>query len=309
VKWDTAASISNKLKGFDVADSVSEVLNNQTKKLADQVIDTVTGSEVAELFKDNVFVNQAGELFALGDKTQLYSGDFKGFATDVGSKALANTANENLKKAVGDLTKKKLLGYDKDGSPIYERSSIPSSIAGIDISGIAGNINIANISSVADIKATTNVFKNVVAGQVTSTIQTTAINAVASQAKGFLQGLGGSTARELGRQGITPGRFTNLGAKIGAMKLPASLGGSVTGAFTAVKTFFSGFSDVRLKEDIKLIGKSPSGINIYEFKYKHTSGTWQGVMAQEVPWASTMTDTGYYMVDYSKVDVEFRRIH
>jgi hypothetical protein len=32
-------------------------------------------------------------------------------------------------------------------------------------------------------------------------------------------------------------------------------------------------------------------------------------MAQEVPWASTMTDTGYYMVDYSKVDVEFRRIH
>jgi hypothetical protein len=310
VKWDTAASISNKLKGFDVADSVSEVLNNNTKKLADQVIDTVTGSDVAELFKDNVFVNQAGELFALGDKTQLYSGDFKGFATDVGSKAVANYANDTFQKAVGDLTKKKLLGYDKDGSAIYERSAIPSSIAGIDISGIAGNINIANIRSIADLKATTQVFKNVVAGQVTSTIQKTAINAVASQAKGFLAGLGGSTARELGRQGIKAGAFTNIGAKIGAMKLPALFGGgSVTGAVTAVKTFFSGFSDVRLKEDIRLIGRSPSGINIYEFKYKHTSGTWQGVMAQEVPWARIMTDTGYYMVDYSKVDVEFRRIH
>jgi hypothetical protein len=309
-KWDTAASISNKLKGFDVADSVSEVLNNNTKKLADQVIDTVTGSEVAELFKDNVFVNQAGELFALGDKTQLYSGDFKGFATDVGSKAVANIANENLKKAVGDLTKRKVIGTDKFGNPIYKGLDRDyKNIGGIDISGITGNINIANIASAGDLKATTNVFKNVVAGQVTSTIQTTAINAVASQAKGFLAGLGGSTARELGRQGITPGRFTNLGAKIGAMKLPASLGGSVTGAFTAVKTFFSGFSDVRLKEDIRLIGRSPSGINIYEFKYKHTSGTWQGVMAQEVPWARTMTDTGYYMVDYSKVDVEFRRIH
>jgi hypothetical protein len=310
-KWDTAASISNKLKGFDVADSVSEVLNNQTKKLADQVIDTVTGSDVAELFKDNVFVNQAGELFALGDKTQLYSGDFKGFATDVGSKALANTANETLKKAVGDLTKRKVIGTDKFGNPIYKGLNRDyKNIGGIDISGITGNINIANIASAGDLKATTNVFKNVVAGQVTSSIQTTAINAVASQAKGFLAGLGGSTARELGAQGIKAGAFTNIGAKIGAMKLPALFGGgSVTGAVTAVKTFFSGFSDVRLKEDIKLIGKSPSGINIYEFKYKHTSGTWQGVMAQEVPWARTMTDTGYYMVDYSKVDVEFRRIH
>ena len=311
VAWDTATSISNKLKGFDVADSVAEVLNNTTKKLADQVIDTVTGSEAAELFKDNVFVNQAGELFALGDKTQLFSGDFKGFATDVGSKALANTANDTFQKAVGDLTKRKAIGVDKFGNTVYQRSVLPSSIAGIDISGlagnIAGNINIANIRSIADLKATTQVFKNVVAGQVTSTIQTTAINAIASQAKGFVQGLGGSTARELGAQGIKAGKFTNLGSKIGAMKLPG--GGSVTAAFTAVKTFFGGFSDVRLKEDIRLIGRSPSGINIYEFKYKHTSGTWQGVMAQEVPWARTMTDTGYYMVDYTKVDVEFRRLN
>jgi hypothetical protein len=63
-----------------------------------------------------------------------------------------------------------------------------------------------------------------------------------------------------------------------------------------------------LKEDIKLVGKSPLGINIYSFKYKHTDGTYEGVMAQEVPWARTMTDTGFYMVDYNKVDVEFRRL-
>jgi hypothetical protein len=201
-----------------------------------------------------------------------------------------------------------VIGTDKFGNPIYKGLDRDyKNIGGIDISGITGNINIANISSLGDIKATTNVFKNVVAGQVTSTIQKTAINAVASQAKGFLAGLGGSTARELGLQGIKAGTFTNLGAKIGAMKLPALFGGgNVAGAFNAVKSFFS---DQRLKEDIRLIGKSPSGINIYEFKYKHTSGTWQGVMAQEVPWASTMTDTGFYMVDYSKVDVEFRRIH
>lgn len=74
-------------------------------------------------------------------------------------------------------------------------------------------------------------------------------------------------------------------------------------------------SDVRLKEDIQLVGKSPAGINIYRFKYKHTDGlqldtdgTYQGVMAQEVPQARRMTDTGFYVVDYNKLDVEFRRL-
>jgi hypothetical protein len=307
-KWDTAASISNQFKGFDVSDSVSDVLNNQTKKLADQVIDTVTGSDVAELFKDNVFVNQAGELFALGDKTQLFSGDFKGFATDVGTKAFANIANENLKKAVGDLTKRKVIGTDKFGNPIYKGLDRDyKNIGGIDISGITGNINIANIASAGDLKATTNVFKNVVAGQVTSSITSTAISALKSRASGFLAGLGGASARDIAMGGGQLGTFTNIGVKIGSMALPKIFGGGTVGS--AVSAIGSFFSDERLKKDIKVIGKSPSGINIYEFKYKHTLGTWQGVMAQEVPWARTMTDTGYYMVDYSKVDVEFRRLN
>ena len=80
-------------------------------------------------------------------------------------------------------------------------------------------------------------------------------------------------------------------------------------AFKAVTNFFRGFSDARLKEDVKLVGKSPMGINIYSFKYKQSAGTYEGVMAQEVPWAREMTDTGFYMVDYSKVDVEFRRLN
>jgi len=76
-----------------------------------------------------------------------------------------------------------------------------------------------------------------------------------------------------------------------------------------VGSFFSKWSDIRLKEDIQLIGKSQSGINIYRFKYKHTNGIYQGVMAQEVPQAREMTNTGFYMVDYSKLDVEFRRLN
>ena len=69
------------------------------------------------------------------------------------------------------------------------------------------------------------------------------------------------------------------------------------------------FSDVRLKEDIKLVGKSSSGINIYNFKYKGDDITYQGVMAHQVPQASFVDKSGYLMVDYSKLDVKFKKVN
>ena len=74
-------------------------------------------------------------------------------------------------------------------------------------------------------------------------------------------------------------------------------------------------SDRRLKKNIKLIGKSPSGINIYEFQYKvkyaqnYGTGKFQGVMSDEVPWRAVSVDKGGYdMVDYSMIDVEFKQL-
>jgi hypothetical protein len=69
------------------------------------------------------------------------------------------------------------------------------------------------------------------------------------------------------------------------------------------------FSDVRLKDNVKLVGKSPSNINIYSFNYKGSKDKYEGVLAQEVLWASTEHDNGYLMVDYSKLDVDFRRLN
>ena len=68
-----------------------------------------------------------------------------------------------------------------------------------------------------------------------------------------------------------------------------------------------GFSDIRLKENVELIGKSSSNINIYKFNYKDNPITYQGVMAHEVPWANVKHSNGYMMVDYDKVDVEFKK--
>ena len=76
-----------------------------------------------------------------------------------------------------------------------------------------------------------------------------------------------------------------------------------------LSTLFS--SDIRLKENINLVGLSGSGINIYTFEYKdkrHGDGVYSGVMAQDVPWASFEADNGYLAVDYSKVDVSFEQV-
>lgn len=70
------------------------------------------------------------------------------------------------------------------------------------------------------------------------------------------------------------------------------------------------FSDVRLKEDVKLVGKE-NGINIYEFKYKGKPERYRGVMAQEVreviPEAVIEKD-GFLAVDYDKIGIEFKEV-
>jgi hypothetical protein len=70
-------------------------------------------------------------------------------------------------------------------------------------------------------------------------------------------------------------------------------------------------SDRKLKKNIKLIGKSPSGLNIYLFKYIDKifgSGIYQGVMSDEVPNYAVINNGEYDMVDYSKIDVKFKEI-
>lgn len=73
-------------------------------------------------------------------------------------------------------------------------------------------------------------------------------------------------------------------------------------------------SDSRLKTNIKQIGKSNSGIRIYEFEYIKEKGVkYQGVMAQDLigtQYESSVViyPDGFYRVDYSNLDVEFKRI-
>jgi len=239
--FDIKDSISEKIKGLNIKD----IKTNLTNTLTSQVIDNFTGKS-KELFKDNVFVNSAGDLFSLGSNT------ISGISGNID---LANNA------------------LNSHG-------------------GLKNNLSTKNLpATISSISSITQTYQSVIGGQVVGINQ---VKKLASKA-----GLFNAREAAIAVQGF----FQNVGANI------ASNIGSIAGR---VSSFFSsgGFlSDSRLKENIKLVGKSPSGINIYSFKYKQLPGRYLGVMAQEVPWARHLTDTGYYAVDYSKVDVEFRRLH
>mgnify|MGYP000108250260 CR=1 FL=1 len=67
------------------------------------------------------------------------------------------------------------------------------------------------------------------------------------------------------------------------------------------------------KKKIRLMSKSPSGLNIYAFEYINKAfgeGVWQGVMADEVPINAVIKNFAgdFDGVDYSKIDVEFKQL-
>ena len=115
----------------------------------------------------------------------------------------------------------------------------------------------------------------------------------AGQIRQMVGALSGAPIRSYGEE-----RSGSVGTPVAG---PSTFG-QVAGALTAIQ------SDIRLKDDIKLVGKSPSGIKIYNFKYKGDNKKYQGVMAHQVPHASIVNDEGYLMVDYNKLDVEFKEI-
>lgn len=104
--------------------------------------------------------------------------------------------------------------------------------------------------------------------------------------------------------------YTKLGsANIQAQAASSPLGGigSLIGTIGSAgpDRLFSQISDRRLKVNVDIVGKLPSGLHVYEFNYVWGGKRERGVMAQEVqhvlPEAVIVRDDGYMMVDYGKV--------
>ncbi len=84
--------------------------------------------------------------------------------------------------------------------------------------------------------------------------------------------------------------------------------------YCAFFCYFCYKSDINYKENLNLVGKSPSGINIYHFNYVGEEGLYEGVVAQELigteyESAVMLNDENMYLVDYSKLDVKLKKLN
>ena len=147
-------SISKKFIALTSGQTLNQVKNSMQTKLTNQVVESLTGNATT-LFKDVVFVNNAGKLFSLGSVT--------------------NSVNAT-------------------------------------VSGITGNITLDSAGSVLNnVSTVTNVYKSVMAGNITGVTQLTSI----AQKFGFFTG---------SAKGLSPGA---LGGKLSYMTRIAGIGKSV----------------------------------------------------------------------------------
>lgn len=121
--------------------------------------------------------------------------------------------------------------------------------------------------------------------EIDATIQTDMLNqsAEATALRDYLalmSGVGGQFGTNTGTQSQRPGLLAIGGAALQGASL---------------------MSDRRLKTDIERVGQTDGGTPIYRYRYKVGGPFHFGVMAQDVPEAAVMTDSGYLAVRYEDV--------
>jgi hypothetical protein len=116
-----------------------------------------------------------------------------------------------------------------------------------------------------------------------------------------------------GLSSIAASTYGGMQSGSGARQSSGNTSSPGTGSTTDVRNERYGWeSDRRLKQNIIHIGKSKNGFNIYNFEYKDKKfgeGVYQGVMSDEVPNEAVIVGSdGYDRVNYSLLDVEFKKI-
>ena len=155
--------------------------------------------------------------------------------------------------------------------------------------------------------------------------QMAARNAQEMAAQATTQGWEGVTSAATQVANLVP-LYANLGGKEAVAGTPNNTVGifpnpTLTPTTTSTPNFMQGLpsnfnspsitSDRSLKKNIKKVGESPSGLNIYNFEFKNPKygkGVFQGVMSDEVPQKAVTEKDGYDSVNYSMLDVEFKKI-
>lgn len=152
----------------------------------------------------------------------------------------------------------------------------------------------SKIASKLGIKAATTAATSAATGAATTAATTAATSAAASA----------------GASAASTGALAAMGPAGWAMMALSLFGGKLFKKHTFLGQLFS---DERLKKNIKYVGKSNSGIPIVDFEYRdemNIPGRYRGVLSKDVPQAKEVHPAyGFDVVDYSKIDVEFKRIN
>lgn len=123
---------------------------------------------------------------------------------------------------------------------------------------------------------------------------------------------GSASQQQASAEGAQAQAFGQILGGIGSIGIAGAMGGfggDGGGAAGAAGGGGTTASDRRLKNNIKLIGYSPSGLKIYNFSYVGDNKVYQGVMSDEIPqYAVIKGNNGYDKVYYDKIDVEFKLI-
>ena len=143
-------------------------------------------------------------------------------------------------------------------------------------------------------------------GQFNSGAEQIALQDVASRGySNFLNNYMGqlSVASGASQNPATAGAYANQSQQRGSDGLWSAIG--------AVGSIWNAFSDINMKENIKVVGALNNGLTLYSFEYKPQFkdeagyGNYVGVMAQEVeqliPEAVSIQSNGYKAVNYSMI--------
>jgi hypothetical protein len=95
-----------------------------------------------------------------------------------------------------------------------------------------------------------------------------------------------------------------------AAQAEASAKATKTGILGLIGGVLGAFSDDRLKENVKLVGRRGDGIGIYRFNYKDDNTVYEGVMASEVAMLrpeAVHEHGGYLRVDYGALGLKLKK--
>ena len=147
-------------------------------------------------------------------------------------------------------------------------------------------------------------------GDVTAKAQSDVQNLVATRALGAEKIGLGYEKTEMGIEQEFQNRLSANAPVTGWEAAGQIVGAGMQGVQTGAAIV--GASDRDLKKDIKKVGKSPSGIPIYTFKFKNPDkyghGRYKGTMSDKVPKKAKFEEGKYDMVNYSKIDIDFEKI-